>query len=332
MLQPVTRYSRLLLGANVVLAAFLLVGVTGMFLGRGRSRGAGEPLSEVFAKQAQSAAGVLRFELERLRQETRAAAELATHIFSNPESYRLAAQPGEYDYDQVTTLYGSVRNDGTSVVFLSAASVLNPEILREIRLSEYLNPIFKTSASLNPLGRSIALYTTDGLVRSYPWFDFKSRIASGALKRSFSVTELPFFAKAMSARNPLKEGVWELVNGGSQSGETQLACAAPFLAGGSFWGRWLASEASSRRARRTSCWALQLSPRVQFARLVADWSSVGLLRVAGRCLVNYRDATQPGRVAQETQRLVHRAVGPESAIGPDFCAPQRSARRTLSEV
>ena len=236
MVQPVTRYTRLLLGANVVLAALLLVGVTGMFLGRGQSRSAGDPVSALIAQQAQSAAGLLMSELERVREETRAAAELATHIFSNPESYRLAAQPGEYDYDQATGLYGSARNDGTSVVFLSAASGLNPDILREIRLSEYLNPVFKTSASLNPLVRSIALYTTDGLVRSYPWFDFKSRIASGALKRSFSVTHLSFFARAIPSRNPSKEGVWEVVNEGPQNGENQLVCAAPFLAGDNFRG------------------------------------------------------------------------------------------------
>ncbi|HEU0006908.1 MAG TPA: GAF domain-containing protein [Terriglobia bacterium] len=236
MAQPVTRYSKLLLGANVVLTAALLAGVTGLWFLSGQGRRAVDPVSTLITQQAQSASGLLMSELERVRQETRAAAELATHIFSNPESYRLAAQPGEYDYDQTTGLYGSARNDGTSVVFLSAASVLNPDILREIRLSEYLNPVFKTSASLNARGRSIALYTTDGLVRSYPWFDFKSRIASGALKRSFSVTDLPFFAKAMPSRNPSKDGIWEVVKGGSQDEETQLVCAAPFLAGDSFRG------------------------------------------------------------------------------------------------
>ena len=232
MAQPVTRYTKLLLGANVALMALLLIGVTAMFLGRGQNR---DPVSELVTLQAQSSSKLLMSELERVRQETRAAAELACHIFSNPESYRLAAQPGEYDYDQATGLYGSVRNDGNSAVFLSAASALNPEILREIRLSEYLNPVFK-SASLNPLCRSIALYTTDGLVRSYPWFDFKNRIASGALKRSFSVADLPFFAKAVPARNPSKESVWEVVTGSSRNGETQLVCAAPFLAGDSFRG------------------------------------------------------------------------------------------------
>jgi hypothetical protein len=236
MLHPVIRYSRFLLGVNVVLAAVLLVAVTGRFLGLGQSRNAGDPISALIAQQAQTAAGLLNSELDRVRQETQAAAELATHIFSNPESYRLAAQPGEYDYDQGSGLYGSVRNDGTSVVFLSAASTLNPEILREIRLSEYLNPVFKTSASLNPLARNIALYTTDGLVRSYPWFDFKNRIDAGALKRSFLVTEFSFFSKAMPSGSQPKGGVCEVVSGGPPNGESQLVCAAPFLAGERFRG------------------------------------------------------------------------------------------------
>ncbi|MGH9428980.1 MAG: hypothetical protein ACRD2L_22065, partial [Terriglobia bacterium] len=73
-------------------------------------------------------------------------------------------------------------------------------------------------------------------MRSYPWLDFKSRIASGTLKRSFSVADLPFFAKAMPPRNPSKEGVWQVFSGGSQGGEIDLVCAAPFFAGESFRG------------------------------------------------------------------------------------------------
>lgn len=233
---PVARYTRLLLASNVVLAAFVWVGAAWMFLGSGQNRSSGSPASAPFAQQAQSVARLLLSELHRVRQETRAAADLATHIFSNPESYRLAAQPGEYDYDQATGLYGSSRNDGSSVVFLSAASALNPEILREIRLSEYLNPVFKTSTALDPLSRRITLYTADGLVRSYPWFDFKSRIASGALKRSFLVTDLRFFADAAPSRNPSKEGVWQVSTSQSKDAEIHLVCAAPFFAGESFRG------------------------------------------------------------------------------------------------
>ena len=161
--------------------------------GEGARTGVRGPGPCIFRPSSAISSKLLQSELNRVQQQTRAAADLATHIFSNPESYRLAAQPGEYDYDQATGLYGSARNDGSSVVFLSAASALNPEILREIRLSEYLDPVFKASAALEPLGRSITFYTADGLVRSYPWFDFKSRIASGALKRSFLVTDLRFF-------------------------------------------------------------------------------------------------------------------------------------------
>src|SRR5262245_239808 len=94
MIQPVTRYTRFLLGANIVLATLLLVAVVKILLGLSQSRSSGDPVSTLVEHQAQSAASLLMSELKRVRQETRSAAELATHIFSNPESYRLAAQPG----------------------------------------------------------------------------------------------------------------------------------------------------------------------------------------------------------------------------------------------
>ena len=228
MIRPIIRHGKLLFGANIALAVFLLVGAVAAMLRKG-----GQESSELFVRQADSTARLLESELLRVRQEARTAADLTTHIFSNPESYRLAAQPGEYDYDQTTGIYGSSRNDA-SVVFLSSVSRLNPDILREIRLSEYLNPVFKASVGRNPLARSITLYTTDGLVRSYPWFDFKNRIATGGLRPNFLVTELPFFAKAMPGRNHSKGDIWEALGGKGR--DTQLVCAAPFLAGDTFRG------------------------------------------------------------------------------------------------
>ena len=243
---PVARHTRFLLASNIVLAALVWVGAGWVFWERSQNRSAGSPASVSFAYRAKSLARLLQSELHRVQQQTRAAADLATQIFSNPESYRLAAQPGEYDYDQATGLYGSARNDGSSVVFLSAASALNPEILREIRLSEYLNPVFKASAALEPLGLSISLYTADGLVRSYPWFDFKSRIAAGALKRSFLVTDLRFFSDAAPSRNPSKESVWQVSAGQSKDAELHLISAAPFFAGEGFRGV-IAIEVDTRR-------------------------------------------------------------------------------------
>jgi GAF domain len=175
-------------------------------------------------------------ELEKAQVEAKTLAEWTSQILTNPESYRLAAQPSEYDYDAATGIYGSVRNDGNSVLLLSGASSLNPEILREIRLSEYLNPVFMTSARLNPIFREIGLYTTDSLVRSYPWFDFKTLIASGAMKRQFSVTELSFFSKAMPSVNPGQQAICDEATVGIRSIDAQIVCAAPFFAEHTFRG------------------------------------------------------------------------------------------------
>ena len=175
-------------------------------------------------------------ELEKAQVEAKTLAEWTTQIFTNPESYRLAAEPSEYDYDAATGIYGSVRNDGNSVLLLSGVSSLNPEILREIRLSEYLNPVFMTSARLNPIFREIGFYTTDSLVRSYPWFDFKTLIASGEMKRQFSVTELSFFSKAMPSQNPGQEAICDGATVGIRSIGAQIVCAAPFFAEHTFRG------------------------------------------------------------------------------------------------
>ncbi|MCI0622927.1 MAG: GAF domain-containing protein [Acidobacteria bacterium] len=274
-LPPVTRHAPWLLGASLLLPGCLIVGLIGLYF-RHRQSGA-EPGSEgprvpaLLAQQAQSVTTLMTSELERVRQQVRATAELTTHIFTNPESYRLAAQPGEYDYDPATGLYGSVRNDGASAVLLSTVSTLNPEILRDIRLSEYLNPVLKASLNLNPVCREAALYTTDGLVRSYPWFDFKGRIASGALRRNFSVIDLPFFAKAMPSRNPSKEAVCELVNGNLRGGEMQLTCAAPFFAGDNFRGVVAIGVDASRLAAKLF---RNLEPREAFGLLVGSGDRV----------------------------------------------------------
>lgn len=240
LLQSLKRPTELLLAANLAVSAFVLLGLAWISARPEMADSEGtnqtEAARKMLAGQVQLLRSWLASELEKPRRDVRAIAESATHIFSNPESYRLAAQPGEYDYDSGTGLYGSVRNEGASVAFLSAASSLSPEILREIRLSEYLNPLLRTSALLNELYQSIGLYTTDSLVRSYPWFDFKSHITSGDLRRDFQVTSLPSFAAAMPSRNPGKQTSCDLTREDLRGKGTQWVCSAPFFAGDLFRG------------------------------------------------------------------------------------------------
>ncbi len=239
LLQSPKHPSRLLLAANLTLSGLVLLGLAWLSRVERASderQGETEAISETLAWKVQSLCRLFESELEKSRRDAKAIAESATYIFTNPESYRLAAQPDEYDYDPGTGLYGSVGNAGTSVAFLSTASSLSPEILREIRLSEYLNPVFRTSASLNDLYESINLYTTDSFVRSYPWFDFKHRIAAGGLRRDFQVTGFSSFAAAMPSRNPGKQTSCDFISEDLKGNVTRWVCSAPFFAGDAFRG------------------------------------------------------------------------------------------------
>jgi hypothetical protein len=175
-------------------------------------------------------------QLEQAERDTGFVAEAASHIFSHPQSFRLAAQPGEYDFDPASGLYGSLRNDGMSILLLSAGTPLSPEILHDIRLSEYLNPVFKSIMSLKPQYLEISLHTADSLLRSYPWFDVRQRLLAGFLKKDFKSAELAFFEKARPEKNTLKKPVWTLAMEQGDKKLGQAICSAPFDSNGMFKG------------------------------------------------------------------------------------------------
>ncbi len=226
----------LILAAILTLVAFKLTFSTPELTGAGQSHSL-NLIQNLMSQHSQAVMKSLDAELEQTEKETSLIADIASHIFSFPQSFRLAAQPGEYDYDPATGLYTSVRNDGNSVLLLSAASPLNPDILHDIRLSEYLNPVFKSALSLKPTQLEIGLYTVDSLIRSYPWFDPKQRVAAGALKKDFRNGDLPSFDKARPEKNPLRKPVWSF-GPGPDEGEkvTQVSCSVPFDSSGVFRG------------------------------------------------------------------------------------------------
>ena len=186
--------------------------------------------------QANSVAALFSLKLEKTRQDTKILADLATDIFSHPESYRLSAQPGEYDYDEKIGIYGSVRNDGTSVAFLSTLTPLTPNLLKEVRLSEYLNPMFQTLLRQNPDYGRLSLITVDSFQRSFPWFNFKEQIRSGRMKKDYQSSNRSIFAKANPANDPLRDVVWEVIAADFPERGNRVLCAAPFFAGDPFHG------------------------------------------------------------------------------------------------
>jgi hypothetical protein len=252
LLQPTNPITRLLRVVNLV-AAFVLALVLIWILiwsAQSRESSGDAEIRKALSQSSLPIWNLLAAELEQAQHDVVAIAGLATHIFTNPESYRLAAQPSEYGHDETTGIYGSVRNDGLSVVLLSAATSLNPEILRDIRLSEYLNPLFKTVAGINPIYGQISVFTTDSLIRSYPWFEVKCLIASRVLKRDFSAKEIPAFAKAAPPLNPDRRVICEAARADLNGSAAHVVCSAPFFAGDVFRGVVAISIDGNKLARR----------------------------------------------------------------------------------
>jgi hypothetical protein len=230
----------LILGLNSVLTAILVVVAIRLIWPAPKAGSSPETVSknlirQLMAESSDSSLSLLDSELQTAERDTYLITEIASHIFSHPESFRLAAQPGEYDYDRASGLYGTVQNDGSTVLLLSSGTPLSPEILHDIRLSEYLNPIFKSVLSLKPAYLEIGLYTADSLIRCYPWFDAKQRMVTGDLRRDFKNGEMAFFERARPEKDPLKKPVWTLSRITDQK-PARLMCSAPFESGGAFKG------------------------------------------------------------------------------------------------
>ena len=227
--QSLTRGARLILILNSALAVILIVASFRLVFPTQKTTtsiqsSSARLIQSLMSRQSQAAVSLLDAELERIERDASFVSDVAAHIFSHPQSFRLAAQPGEYDYDPASRLYGSLRNDGNSILLLSSGTPLNPEILHDIRLSEYLNPVFKSISSLKPHYLEISLYTVDSLIRSYPWFDVQQRLASGVLKKDFKSGELVFFDKTGPEKNPLKKPVWTLALGQGEEKTSFVLC------------------------------------------------------------------------------------------------------------
>src|SRR5881296_3451197 len=65
-------------------------------------------IQTLMSRRSLAAMSLWDAELERVERDASFVADAASHIFSHPQSFRLAAQPEEYDYDPASGLYGSV--------------------------------------------------------------------------------------------------------------------------------------------------------------------------------------------------------------------------------
>ncbi|HVN80844.1 MAG TPA: hypothetical protein VMW38_17760 [Terriglobia bacterium] len=223
--------TRILLAMNV-LCGLALVLWLGFWLWHDRSAaGAPQsiqaPLPISMSRRAKAYLDLFDSELEQTEKDARIMASLVNNVFSNPESYRLPPQPGEYDHDDLLGLYGPTKNDGNATLLLSAAVTLSPEILHDFRLAEYLSPTFKSLIDAHSQYRSITLFTTDSLICSFPWFDYHLRVKEGLLRPDFKVTDFPYVAKAAPDQNPKGRAIWTLPSGAGSASHRVAYCSVP---------------------------------------------------------------------------------------------------------
>lgn len=175
-------------------------------------------------------------ELQWAEIESRQLAAQASQIFSHPDSFPLSAQPGEYDFEKKTGVYASVKSDDSLALVLSVATSLTPDLLRDIRLAEYLSPSIKNLLDNRPHFRRAYLLTADSLLATVPWIDFPERIKAGKFQRDFKAQDFAWFEKIRLDPNSGKKPLWIWDSPGLSPEFGGVFCLLPFFASGQFKG------------------------------------------------------------------------------------------------
>jgi hypothetical protein len=226
--KPFSAASRLLVFLNAALCLLLLAAGIAFFRWGGLQTWLQQQVQSRLVLESQRLLDHYNPAIRQTEQNLRLLADLAETIFSHPESYRLSPQPGQYDFDKESGVYCSLASDDPVAVVLSSASSLTPELLRDIRLAEYLAQPFKSASQGKGYLRQITLTTADSLVVSYPWVNYPALIKGGSWKRDFDIAGLDYYQRAAPARNPDKRPVWLWVEGAGNSGAS-LVCAVPLF-------------------------------------------------------------------------------------------------------
>ncbi len=175
-------------------------------------------------------------ELQWAEVELRQLAAQTSQIFSHPDSFPLSAQPGEYDFDKDTGVYTTVKSDDPLALVLSVSTSLTPDLLRDIRLAEYLAPSLKNLLENRPQFRGAYILTADSLLFTVPWIDFPERIRAGKFQRDFKARDFAWFERSRLEPNSGKKPLWIWDSPGLSPEPGGAFCLLPFFAAGQFKG------------------------------------------------------------------------------------------------
>lgn len=153
-------------------------------------------------------AEVLGKELTRIEAAAKTIASAARMLYDHPESFALSRTRTYVKHP--LGFFWSPREEGSNV-FAGRGFEPNDRSMREVLLTEYLDPIL---VSVYEGDENIAyVYFTSArrFARGYPWFSAEEAVKGGTLPPDISLDEHPIFFLADPAHNPGKEAIWSEV-------------------------------------------------------------------------------------------------------------------------
>jgi signal transduction histidine kinase len=150
-------------------------------------------------------AGGLAKELFRIEGEARAVASVAGMLYSNPGSFELERTRTYERHDQ--GFLWNPAEEGSNL-FASAGVEVTDGLMREILLTEYLDPILESTYEEDENIAYVYFTSSSRFVRGYPWFDAEEVVRGGTLSPDLDVEGHPIFFLADPSHNPNRHTVW----------------------------------------------------------------------------------------------------------------------------
>ncbi len=221
----------------VGITAFLMFTTTGSIqrvaLQEGRSALI-ENYESYLSDRTRDYAEALSKELTRIEDEAATIAAVAAMLYSNPGSFDIGSTR-TYARHELGFLW--TPEDQGSNVFAGSGFGMSDRVLREILLTEYLDPVLESIYESDENVSYVYFTSASGFARGYPWFDAEAVISGGTLQADIELLDHPIFFLADPEHNPERRAVWSEVYPDAAGRGFMVTCSYPvYRTGGLFAG------------------------------------------------------------------------------------------------
>jgi signal transduction histidine kinase len=144
----------------------------------------------------------IRWEVKRVEKNVLMAKTFAEEIFQNGKKIKSRYwKKSHYSFNN-KNVYGNHSYDGNSCVFTTSIIDISSEDKHFMRLTEYMDLIFKPLVENNPYILFAYIISKRGVTRGYPWKDFS------ILPTNFDPSKQNFFFIADEKHNPKRKVKW----------------------------------------------------------------------------------------------------------------------------